>query len=277
MAEPSGKFTYVKDKARGYLPAVFALGLAHGEGGVIPPVNAETPPLVDQAEMQRAHSEKMRIFLEGKPGEAVEFLHPGVQFTSEVDATDLHYQQRACSPAAMFMLMSYVHRENPNLHGDHQFPTSLDALIKDALSSNVRSELGWTQTGWLKLAEQYGVTLNREDYGEQPYAVGEQQLLRDLEFGPAIVSLTQMPESHNFHAVLVDGFYKKPDGDKGYYVYDPIAKGVNQVRDASNPQARFHREGFYPTSKYAPDFSLEKYWTGRWLAVTDQSMTTQPN
>lgn len=224
---------------------------------------------------QTSYQKTVEAFL--NPERTVEprsFQHEGIRFSSELDATDLKYSQRACSSAAVYMIMSFWQQRHPEVKGAVPYPTSLDDFIQQAVTANVRDEYGWTQAGFIQLAKSYGVDLRRQDFGdaEKPYAASLSSLLQDLANGPVVVSITQGKESHNLHTIVLSGFYVDKKGNRGFYVYDPIAPAIDKARKPTSPQKRYHRKGRYKTTDY-PDFNLEKLWTGRWLSFTPPEVT----
>jgi len=65
---------------------------------------------------------------------------------------------------------------HPELKSSYSPPNSLDEMIKKALDSGVRDrQYGWRQDGWVDLARNYGVVLQRRDYGDDSYEMALKQ------------------------------------------------------------------------------------------------------
>lgn len=254
------------------MPALIPLVI--GSALLVEGVEAATNPelgtvFLDESKVQNTTAdltERVQIVLGEKTGS---FVHK-VPFQSESNVGGATVAGRnasivSCSPAAVWMLLDATGKIPSS-------STFADFIVQ--ASKGRDPQWGWTHQGFEKTAQEYGIALEVNDYGDREKFTKDEawaQLTQDLARSPVGLSIrqidpiTKLAESKNTHMIVLRGAESDGKGSVTFFVNDPIAKSETTARNSTGAQARDHRLGVtsWP-SEFVKESSLD-----RWLVVAE--------
>ncbi len=156
-----------------------------------------------------------------------------VPFYSQfADVTLTEWQERACAPTCLKMVIDYLSDNNSKL--------STDDLIKEGLEIGAYQDgVGWIHAGLLRIAHNHGICGYNEEFRSRDKEFenilvekGIEKIRKTLESDvPVIISCSKnFDEVHKFHQVVIVGF-----DENGFYYHEPHEKdsaGANRFVDA---------------------------------------------
>ncbi|MFA6917720.1 MAG: hypothetical protein WC285_02695 [Candidatus Gracilibacteria bacterium] len=187
-----------------------------------------------------------------------------VPFASEQHVRNGKYSLRACSPAALWMLIEWARQTNPNITNFRDIDSLIERLLR--INGIREGNFGWNHSALADAANSFGAKTEAVGMNKEPPDAALGHLLKDLANGPVMAFMHQRPVSPNGHTLVIRGFRRDDRGNEWFDINDPITANPDQVGHdpvSGRDQARFRVKGHREIS--LREF-LEK-WTRRWIVV----------
>lgn len=161
-------------------------------------------------------------------------------YSQRINVSDAHWKERACGILSLKMVLDFLGTTTP--------PS--DEFIKEGISAGAYGEWGWTHTGLVSVAAQFGIPMKQKEFRSQDPREAEEllkeginELVLSIEKGkPVLISaIKKWVETKKFHMMVLVGFEMDGGVLRGFYYHDPDAYIESEGKDQFAPIETFKK------------------------------------